>query len=156
MHKTFGRKDNKIYFDRKGAYLVPISGEKVGVVETAKGYFLLGGGIEGDETDEACILRECMEEAGYQVEIKEKVCSAETYCEHPTIGNFHPVQVYYSGQLVRKIREPVESDHVLRWVEYENIQGKMYLEMQNWAIEQVWNMRSVNSGVPTDQPLPRR
>ena len=33
MHKIFGIKDNKIYLDRKGAYLIPIRGEKVGVVE---------------------------------------------------------------------------------------------------------------------------
>ena len=43
MHKIFGIKEDKIYLDRKGAYLVPIRGEKVGVVETTKGYFLLGG-----------------------------------------------------------------------------------------------------------------
>lgn len=103
----FGIKDNKAYLDRKGAYLVPIRGEKVGVVETAKGYFLLGGGIEGEETDNQCIIRECIEETGYQVEIK----------------------------------EPMELDHMFRWVEYETIKGKMYLEMQNWAIEQVWNLR---------------
>lgn len=141
MHKIFGIKEDKIYLDRKGAYLVPIRGEKVGFVETTKGYFLLGGGIDGDETDNQCIIRECIEEAGYQVEIKERVCSAETYYKHPTIGNFHPIQVYYSGQLVKKIKEPVELDHVFRWVEYEKIKGKMYMEMQNWAIEQVWNMR---------------
>lgn len=96
----------------------------MGVVETTKGYFLLGGGIDGDETDNQCIIRECIEEAGYQVEIKERVCSAETYYKHPTIGNFHPIQVYYSGQLVKKIKEPVEVDHVFRWVEYEKIREK--------------------------------
>ena len=35
----------------------------------------------------------------------------------------------------------MELDHMFRWVEYETIKGKMYLEMQNWAIEQVWNLR---------------
>ena len=70
MHKIFGIKEDKIYLDRKGAYLVPIRGEKVGVVETTKGYFLLGGGIDGDETDNQCIIRECIEEAGYQVETR--------------------------------------------------------------------------------------
>ena len=73
-------------------------------------------------------------------EEKERVCSAETYYEHPTIGFFHPIQVYYSGKLVKKLREPVEQDHVFRWVKYEDLRGKMCLEMQNWAVEQVWNM----------------
>lgn len=51
MHKIFGEKKNKTYLDRKGAYIIPIRDEKVGVVETPKGFFLLGGGIDGEETD---------------------------------------------------------------------------------------------------------
>ncbi len=139
MHRIFGKKENKTYLDRKGAYIIPIKGEEVGIVETPKGFFLLGGGIDSDETDTQCIIRECIEEVGYNVEIKEKVCSAETYCEHPTIGFFHPIQVYYSGELVEKVKEPLELDHVFRWVKYENIRGKMFLDMQNWALEQIWN-----------------
>ena len=140
LHTIFGKEENVAYLDRRGAYIIPIKGEEIGVVETPKGLFLLGGGIDGDETDNQCIIRECIEEAGYQVEIKERVCSAETYYEHPTIGFFHPIQVYYSGKLVKKVREPVEQDHVFRWVKYEDLRGKMCLEMQNWAVEQVWNM----------------
>lgn len=33
-------------------------GEEIGVVETHKGLFLLGGGIDGDETDNQCIIQE--------------------------------------------------------------------------------------------------
>lgn len=98
---------------------------------------MLGGGIDGDETDKQCIVRECIEETGYRVEVKEKICSAEFYCEHPTIGFFHPIQVYYIGEMIEKIQEPVELDHVFRWVNYEHIRGRMFLEMQNWALEQV-------------------
>lgn len=108
LHRIFGKEENVAYLDRRGAYIIPIKGEEIGVVETPKGLFLLGGGIDGDETDNQCIIRECIEEAGYQVEIKERVCSAETYYEHPTIGFFHPIQVYYSGKLVKKVKEPVE------------------------------------------------
>lgn len=139
MHKIFGKKEDESYLDRKGAYIIPINGEEVGVVETPKGFFLLGGGIDSDETDIQCIIRECIEEAGYQVEIKDKVCSAETYYEHPTIGFFHPIQVYYSGKMLEKVKKPMDLDHVFKWVKYENIRGKMYLEMQNWALEQIWN-----------------
>ena len=137
MHKIFGKKQSAIYLERRGAYIIPIKGEEVGVVETPKGLFLLGGGIDNGETDEQCIIRECIEEVGYRVEINERVCSSETYYEHPKIGFFHPIQVYYSGKLVEKVKEPVEQDHVLIWGRYENIKGKMYLEMQSWAVEQI-------------------
>ena len=30
---------------------------------------------------------------------------------------------------------PIESDHEFMWVEYEQLKGKMFAEMQNWAIE---------------------
>jgi len=141
MHKVFGQKENKTYLDRKGAYIVPFQGDQIGVVETPKGFFFLGGGIEDGETDIECITRECVEEAGFQVVIEKKVCSAETYCEHPTIGFFHPIQSYYYGVLTSKIKEPIEEDHLFKWIKYENLKGKMFLEMQNWALDQVWDNR---------------
>lgn len=75
MHKVFGTKENEKYYDRLGAYLIPIKDNKVGVVKTHKGYFLLGGGMEDNETDEQCIKRECMEEIGCNVDVKEKMYS---------------------------------------------------------------------------------
>ena len=70
------------------------------------------------------------------VEVKDKICSAETYCKHEEIGYFHPIQTYYMGELIEKVSLPMEKDHVFLWVEYGEIKGKMFLEMQNWALEQ--------------------
>lgn len=135
MHKVFGTKENAEYLNRKGAYLIPVSNNRVGVIETPKGYFFLGGGINAGETDEACIARECLEEAGYSALIKEKICTAETYEKHPEIGYFHPIQTYYIGELVEKKQEPTEKDHKLAWINYADLKGKMHVEMQNWALE---------------------
>ena len=55
MHKIFGTKEDKEYKDRLGAYIIPVKGNEVGVVETPKGYFLLGGGLDANETDFQCI-----------------------------------------------------------------------------------------------------
>ena len=79
-----------------------------------------------------------MEEAGYAVSVSRKICSAETYCFHETIGFFHPIQTYYIGELLSKISEPVETDHVFEWIEYDKIKGKMYFEMQSWALEKAF------------------
>ena len=102
VHRVFGTKENRVYIDREGAYIIPIKGDKVGVVETAKGFFLIGGGMNYGESEKHCIIRECIEETGYQVEINQRIGSAETYCEHLTVGFFHPIQVYYSGDCFRK------------------------------------------------------
>ena len=92
MHKFFGERENVCYVDRKGAYLIAIHDGKAAVIKTPKGYFLLGGGIENNETDEDCIMRECLEETGSAVKILKKICSAEAYVRHPQIGYFHPIQ----------------------------------------------------------------
>jgi len=136
MHRTFGEKENVSYVDREGAYLIPIRGRTIGVVKTEKGYFLLGGGLDHGESPEQAIMRECLEETGYTVKIKRKLCTAETYTTHPKLGYFHPIQTYYVGDLTEKVSEPTESNHELLWIDYEDAIEKMFAEMQSWAIEQ--------------------
>ena len=46
MHKVFGVKEKAEYVDREGAYLIPVDNNKIGVIKTDKGYFLLGGGFD--------------------------------------------------------------------------------------------------------------
>lgn len=137
MHKVFGIKENAEYLDREGVYLIPILNNRVGVVQTPKGYFFLGGALENGESHLDCIKRECIEEAGCVPYIEGKLCSAETYMRHSTIGHFHPIQTYYIGKLLDREFAPIETDHVLRWIEYEKLKGNMFVEMQNWALEQL-------------------
>lgn len=136
MHRVFGCKEAVPYLDREGAYLIPLRGRQVGVVHTPKGYFLLGGGLEPGESHLDCIARECLEEAGYTVSVKQRICSAETYVMHPTLGYFHPIQTYYVGELLDHIAPPSEADHRFVWIDYDFIKGNMVAEMQNWALEQ--------------------
>ena len=103
MHKVFGKKENAEYADREGAYLIPYRNTQIAVVQTPKGYFFLGGGLENGESHLRCIERECLEEVGWLPCVKGELCSAETYCFHPTIGYFHPIQTYYYGELVEKM-----------------------------------------------------
>ena len=123
MHRVFGTRENAEYTDRKGAYLIPVRGDTVAVVRTPKGYFLLGGGAEEGESDIACISREC---------------SAETYVFHEEIGYFHPIQTLFTGLLLPPVSAPLEKDHELLWVRYSDIKGKMFWEMQDWALKMVF------------------
>ena len=141
MHKVFGIKENVEYKDREGAYLILVNGNQFGIIQTSKGFFFLGGGLENNESHIECIERECMEEAGCVISVKDKICSAETYCEHEKIGYFHPIQTYYIGELIAEVSTPVEKDHVFLWLEYEEIKGKMFVEMQNWALEQCFKYK---------------
>lgn len=136
MHKVFGDKKRTDYVDRKGAYLIAVKDGKIAVIKTAKGYFLLGGGSDCGETDEETIIRECLEETGCGAVIDRLVCSAETYTEHPDLGCFHPIQSYYSGTLLPQNQKPSETDHQLVWTEYDELQGNLFAEMQNWALDE--------------------
>ena len=138
MHKVFGTKENVEYLDREGAYLIPRRNDHIGVVQTPKGYFFLGGGLENGESHSDCIERECIEEAGRVACITGKLCSAEAYINHPTIGYFHPIQTYYTGALLEQKFTPAEADHVLCWIPYDQLKGNMFSEMQNWALEQLF------------------
>lgn len=148
MHKVFGTKENVTYIDREAAYLIPVNNNKVGVIKTDKGYFFLGGGLDKNESPEKCIERECLEETGYNAVIKEKICSAETYTTHPKLGFFHPVQTYYAGELIEKAAGPKETDHTLLWIGYTELKGKMFADMQNWALEQYFEKRE-----PEEDPI---
>ncbi len=138
MHRIFGTKENAEYFDREGVYFIPCCDHHIGVVQTPKGYFLLGGGLEDGESHLECIKRECIEEVGCLPCVEGKLCSAEAYVTHSIIGYFHPIQTYYYGRLSERKSLPTETDHVLCWVEYDQIKGKMFSEMQNWALEQFY------------------
>lgn len=137
MHKIFGTKENVSYTTRIGAYIIPVQNNKIGVIKTSKGYFLIGGGKEENETDEQCIKRECLEETGYDITVDKKICSAETFTHHEKIGYFHPVQTYYIGTINEQTQRPNETDHSLEWIDIKVIQNEMYPEMQNWAIKQM-------------------
>ena len=136
MHKVFGTKENAKYLDREGAYLIPYRDGRIGVVKTPKGYFLLGGGLETGESHLECIKRECLEEVGCTPCVEKMLCSAEAYAVHSIIGYFHPIQTYYVGRLLEQETIPIETDHVLCWMEYDQIKGQLFAEMQNWALEQ--------------------
>ncbi|HIY00661.1 MAG TPA: NUDIX domain-containing protein [Candidatus Blautia faecipullorum] len=136
MYRIFGRREKGKYYNREGAYLIAFSGNRTAVVRTPRGYFLLGGGIQGNESDVECIKRECLEECGYTCTPCAMIAGAETYCIHETKGLYHPIQRYYYGTLDSKVQCPVEKDHEFLWVEYEDIRGKMFSEMQNWALDQ--------------------
>ena len=138
MHKIFGTKEDAPYWDRPGVYLIPRRGDQVGIIQTPKGYFFIGGGIEQGESHEACLVRECLEETGWTVRIDAKLCSAETYTTHATLGLFHPIQTYYTGSLGSQVAQPTEPDHTLLWMDYEQLRGKLFSEMQNWALEQLF------------------
>lgn len=139
LEKSFGEKKEGIkYTDRIGAYAIIFSNDKkVAAVRTSTGYFLLGGGIEKGETDEECIKRECLEEAGISVDVKDFICKGDKYHWSDTLKYYmHGIGYFYLAHLNGKTSEPIEEDHELVWLDIDKAYEKLFLEHQAWAVSQ--------------------
>ncbi len=136
--KTFGEPvEGAEYYHRVGAYLVVVHDERLAAIKLAKGYFLPGGGVEVDETHEECILREALEEIGYEVRVDELIASADAWDTHPKVGAFHPIQYYYSGELLDPLLEDGGTDGTrLEWIPIGKLDELLFVPMQRWAVRQ--------------------
>lgn len=138
--KVFGKRNkNETYVDRIGAYIIAEKDGYFAAVETPRGFFLIGGGIENNESHIDCIKRECLEETGRNVQIDGYLCSAEIFTVHDRLGPFHPVQYYYYGKLSDVAAVPIENDHNLRWLSYPDYCGKLFVQAQCWAVQKYFD-----------------
>lgn len=141
--KVFGEKQTGIeYQDRVGAYAVMFDeNNRAAAVRTKTGYFLLGGGIENGETDQECIIRECLEEAGCLVEVGQHICQASKYHWSDTLAYFmHNIGHFYLTRLVHLDSIPIEEDHQLVWLNRKECAQKLFLDHQAWVVEQVYQL----------------
>jgi len=139
LEKSFGEKLKGVeYKDRLGAYAIIFdSNDKVAVVQTPTGYFLLGGGLDINETHEECIKRECLEEAGLSVVVKKFICKGDKYHWSDTLEYYmHGIGYFYITDIVEKVSEPIEKDHELVWLKIDDCCEKLFLEHQAWAVRQ--------------------
>ena len=143
FEKKFGeRVENQEYEDYIGAYTIIIQEEKVLLMKTPKGYFLPGGGKKHYETLERCAVRELMEETGYIISLDELLGITEVFTLHREKGYFHPISYIYKATLQAQIRSPKEPDHQMEWIPQSEIEEKVGLEHQKWAIQQTLNQLS--------------
>lgn len=137
----FGEKlKGEKYLDREAAYAIIFNEEKkkIAIIKNPRNYFLPGGGVEGHETSIECVIRECLEEIGFSVKIKELLCKGELYhygvglrCYLRNIADFYIVESYEKSQ------EPVEKDHELLWMNVDEAIEKLWLDHQVWAVKEL-------------------
>ncbi|WP_252230857.1 NUDIX domain-containing protein [Clostridium sp. ZBS15] len=135
---TFGEKlKDKEYKQRIGAYALIFKENKVAVIKLPGGYFLPGGGIEQNESNEECLRRECMEELGCTINIKKFVCIGSSYNWGRRFnGYIHSIGNFYLADSLKKVANPIEKDHELVWLNIEEAYSKMFLAHQAWAIKE--------------------
>ncbi len=146
IEKVFGEKLKEVeYKDRVGAYAIILNEDNnLLTVKTDKGYFLLGGKIESNENYKDCIKRECIEEAGLEVEVKEFICKASKYTFIDSLKSYiHAIGNFYTAEVKGEISEPIEKNHQLKWIRRDEYHEKLYLEHQVWAIDKAIDLKYI-------------
>ena len=140
VRKVFGEKiSGVLYHDRVGAYAIIISNRKIVVTRTRGGkIFLPGGKIEQDETEIECIERECMEELGMRVVVKELIAIGERYFYLESNNMYsHPIAHFYYCDEYEKVSDPLEDGGEYMWMTFEEAMEQLYHPHHRWAVKLV-------------------
>ncbi len=123
--------------ERPGAYAVIQKDGLFAVVKNPKSFFLLGGGIENNETPEEALHREVIEEVGMSIRIDQKIGVAVQYLYVPEV-DLHICKkgYFYKVTLLEQVSETSEDNHELLWLDEEEVLEKLFHESHRWAIEQ--------------------
>lgn len=93
---------------RVGVYAILVGKDgRAAIVKTKKGYFLLGGGLDDNETREECIKRECLEEVGMSVVVKNFICKGGKYSWVDGIGYMYGISYFYFVKSIDRISKPI-------------------------------------------------
>lgn len=140
MSGYFGEKINGIdYIQKTGVYAVIFNQYKDKLLTVRNGnghYFLPGGGIENNESDQECLERELLEETGYSVSIGNYIGNAKQYFmsskNEPILndGNF------YICILLEKINNQSEEDHEVEWLKIDEFEHLLFHDHHIWAVNE--------------------
>ncbi|CAG7619777.1 NUDIX domain-containing protein [Paenibacillus allorhizosphaerae] len=84
-------------------------------------YLLPGGGQEAGEKLQECLVRECIEETGFVIEVKELLFVRECFADK----DIHRVEFIFKGDIVRYTEATVMDHNQLgmEWLELDTILG---------------------------------
>ncbi len=135
--KQFGTKQPGVeYVSRPGVYAIIVNNKgDLAVVEVRGKYFLVGGGLEGGESEEDGLRRETAEEVGKEILSMQFLGTANQYIDTKN-GSFNKIGSFYKVELDEANREKTsESDHMFRWVTIGEFRLKAAHEAYVWAVE---------------------
>ena len=141
---TFGSKKSTVHYVlRHSCYAIIFnSSSKIAAIQKGGRYFLPGGGMEGDETKDACLHRELLEELGWVIEIDQYIGNTARYFYAEKEETYYLNDgFFYIANMVQKQTENCEDDHVLRWMSPLLAVELLIHDHQKWAVEQALLLR---------------
>ncbi len=117
-----------IAFDAKGRILLVTVPNKL---------VLPGGGLDGKETAEEAVLRECREETGYAVCIRRQIGAAGQYrYSERRQAYFNKRCTYFLIDILGRSRDEIEADHHPHWVPPKKAIATLTDDSHRWAVKQ--------------------
>lgn len=136
MIRQFGEKLSGVnYILRPGGYIVIKNSDgKVGVISTAQGYFLPGGGQDHEESPAEAAVREAKEECGLQIEIVRMISMADEFLFAASEERYYCKRcTFFSARLIEQ-NPGGEVNHRLLWMTADEAASTVTHQSQRWAI----------------------
>lgn len=131
------KQDGIDYIDRPGVYaLIEGYDKRIAVIETSKGYFLPGGGIDSGESEVEALKREITEEIGCHCSVLIELGIAVEYIKSQSDEKYYQIRSkFYKVHLDSLVRESIEKDHRLVWLLQEDAVKLLTRQGQVWAVK---------------------
>lgn len=129
--------ENVNYRKRPGAYAIITrkKDKKIAIGATCD-YFLLGGGIENDETPKEALKRELIEETGYSIKNIRFFDKVFAYVDGKEKGLLDIEATVYIAEFDKYVKDPIEKDHKLLFVDAKDYVSKLYHEYQRYILKE--------------------
>ena len=130
-------------YDRPGAYaVIEDDAGLIAVIETGRGWFLPGGGMDAGETAVEALQREMLEETGYEVLVIAEIgARIEVVYAADEDTHYRIRSHFYQAHLAAKIADGAEPDHRLVWLARDDALDRLTRPSQAWAVERVGQLR---------------
>ena len=111
------------------------------------GLIFPGGKIDDNEKTDHTIIRETKEEIGYEITDLKHYNTFETYYDiysrKTGLLYCHAIVDIYTGKILNKVQDPIETDTSIEWYYPSELFGKMKLDFQNIILEMIYNKRKI-------------
>lgn len=109
---------------------------EVAVARTPKGVVLLGGGVEPGESEQDALHREAYEESGYRIRILSRLGFASQYVNNAVKGRYRLKRgTFFECEFAERLGPPVDEDHELVWMAFDEAHERLIRPFHRWAIE---------------------